>query len=296
MPTGIDKVRAIVNGLHKGFFEKYGYTVFDITADEEPEKNEITITGACLTKKQLTFLKKNLDKIEVPGKIKYSVNVLSDVESRTERELKRVSRGIVDVTSDYYGTKLSTQITPDDTFEIILRNSGKELILLNDSTLGWIDRSGGMLIDDVPDDIRTRTIAKGEIVSVNSVEPILDEADKFINKVKYLHGGKSGDGIDCSALVQVVFKRAYGLTLPRHTLDQMKCGARVTRESLRSGDLIFAKRSGTKIMHVGIVYISDRKRVIHSCLREKLVISEEIKSFFEHYSFAGARRIIKEKE
>ena len=168
------------------------------------------------------------------------------------------------------------------------------LIILDDMTIGWVDNndisSYKKVISQDLNDIKRPE--KDEVILIELLSPLFDEALEFIDKVKYLRGGKSANGIDCSALVQVLFKRAFNITMPRHTIDQMKCGVRVPKNEIQTGDLVFARLKGTNIMHVGIAFFGDKKKIVHSCLREKLVISEDIGVFFKHYSFAGARRIV----
>ena len=89
----------------------------------------------------------------------------------------------------------------------------------------------------------------------------------FINK-KYLWGGKSIDGIDCSALIQLFFKY-NGKFFPRDTRDQIKyCKKKIIR-TFAEGDIIFWKG------HVGLCL--DKKRFIHAYGPRKKVLIMPIK-------------------
>ena len=86
---------------------------------------------------------------------------------------------------------------------------------------------------------------------------------KFLN-VKYVWGGKTFNGIDCSALLQVFF--IYNnLFFPRDTKDQIKYTKKnLNNRKFKKGDIIFWKG------HVAICLNS--KKLIHAYGPEKRVI------------------------
>jgi cell wall-associated NlpC family hydrolase len=74
--------------------------------------------------------------------------------------------------------------------------------------------------------------------------------------VPYLWGGESYEGIDCSGFTQAVFRKAYGLELPRKASWQSEQGILVFRFALQEGDLVFFGPSASEVDHVGI-YMGD---------------------------------------
>lgn len=77
---------------------------------------------------------------------------------------------------------------------------------------------------------------------------IVAAAERF-RGLRYLWGGVSAWGFDCSGLVWDVF-RAHGMTVPRDTGPQSRAGRRVPAGGLRRGDLVFY---GSPATHVAIV-------------------------------------------
>lgn len=74
---------------------------------------------------------------------------------------------------------------------------------------------------------------------------------------KYRLGGSTKDGIDCSALMQILYVTQYGINLPRTAREQYDATQRVSRTDLKEGDLVFFNTSGG-VSHVGI-YLQNNK-------------------------------------
>ncbi|ADX68173.1 C40 family peptidase [Weeksella virosa] len=86
-------------------------------------------------------------------------------------------------------------------------------------------------------------------------------AKNYLN-VPYLWGGKSTYGIDCSGLVQQVYKLS-GVALPRDAYQQAEMGEVLNfLEEAEAGDLAFFDNADGKIIHVGIVL--EDKKIIHA--------------------------------
>lgn len=74
--------------------------------------------------------------------------------------------------------------------------------------------------------------------------------------VKYLYGGETKKGIDCSAFTLKLFYKVYNVKLPRTASEQYKLTSRIKKEELKDGDLVFFRTNYMSTWHVG-VYLTD---------------------------------------
>jgi gamma-D-glutamyl-L-lysine dipeptidyl-peptidase len=82
-------------------------------------------------------------------------------------------------------------------------------------------------------------------------DDVLAAAAQFLG-LRYLWGGTSCYGLDCSGLVHLTF-RAFGVLLPRDAHDQAAYVDPVPLDDVRPGDLYFFARPGEAVYHVGFV-------------------------------------------
>ncbi|HCO04125.1 MAG TPA: hypothetical protein DIT48_12335 [Actinobacteria bacterium] len=82
---------------------------------------------------------------------------------------------------------------------------------------------------------------------------VLDEARRFMG-VRYVWGGLSEHGVDCSGLVHLSFRR-LGIAVPRDAADQCDHTSTepIALDEVRPGDLYFFAREGRPVHHVGFV-------------------------------------------
>jgi cell wall-associated NlpC family hydrolase len=111
--------------------------------------------------------------------------------------------------------------------------------------------------------------------------------------VKYVFGGSDpAVGLDCSGLVQLVF-RQLGIALPRTAQQQFDATARVPREELQPGDLVFFARTYADphdwITHVGI-YVGGGMQ-INAPTEGQVVSIQPVFSGFWGAHYAGAGRV-----
>ena len=111
---------------------------------------------------------------------------------------------------------------------------------------------------------KNKWIKKTDIKKINHIEKNYLKILKLFLKIKYLWGGKTYKGIDCSAILQLLYyynNKFY----PRDTKDQIKYSIKnAKRRIFKKGDIIFWKG------HVAICINS--KKLIHAYGPEKKVL------------------------
>ena len=125
--------------------------------------------------------------------------------------------------------------------EIIIKNDTSEITIPTGSLLSSVKFLNYSYVDE------------GEYKS------LLETIKSFINS-PYLWGGKTKNGVDCSGLVQSIFK-TLNIILPRDSKEQSNFGVEI-KEGYKLGDLAFFGENANKISHVGILV--DNETVVHA--------------------------------
>ena len=116
---------------------------------------------------------------------------------------------------------------------------------------------------------KNKWIKKINIKKINHIEKDYLKVLKMFLKIKYLWGGKTYRGIDCSAILQLFFyynNKFY----PRDTKDQIKYSAKKNKSKVfKKGDIIFWKG------HVAVCI--NAQKLIHAYGPEKKVLIMNIK-------------------
>ena len=94
---------------------------------------------------------------------------------------------------------------------------------------------------------------------------LLETIKSFINS-PYLWGGKTKYGVDCSGLIQTIFK-TLNIILPRDAKEQSDFGVEI-KEAYKLGDLGFFGENLNRISHVGIFV--DNETVVHAYGRVRM--------------------------
>jgi probable lipoprotein NlpC len=315
-----DKINSIVENLRKLYQQEYGIAVFNI--DVKNFKSGVEIKGSALTENQRDHIINAFSEKKIKIR-KENLKILSDAHARNEIGWVVVKSPIADLKLRFVSGKIinqrilkrirCSQAFKGEILRVLYKNEDQLLVQQNDLTLGWVNRkdvvlkkkslyrkwmSGNFAIKGKAVFAKKFHIntppapLKRGIGTVESTNKITEEAEEYLG-AKYVLGGKSKKGIDCSGLVQVAYKNSLNIILPKHSWDQKKMGKKVKLEDVKTGDLMFLIKKENSHKHVGIVEKNKDINLIHASLEKKKVIKQSLEKVFESYDFVEIRRIVK---
>jgi cell wall-associated NlpC family hydrolase len=118
---------------------------------------------------------------------------------------------------------------------------------------------------------------------------VVSAANKLMG-TKYVYGGNTTKGFDCSGFIGYVYKKV-GVKLPRTSAAMYKTGKKVSKKNLKAGDLVFFNTSGKGVSHAGI-YIGKGK-FVHSSSSKGVSVAKINDPYYWGSKYIGAKRVAK---
>lgn len=140
--------------------------------------------------------------------------------------------------------------------EILLLERTGDWYKVNVGDIGYVNANYIKTANEIKSG--TTTEAPTTTTTITKGQQAVDIAKQYIG-VRYVYGGTTPNGFDCSGFVQYVYKH-MGVSINRVAADQAKNGIYVAKENLQPGDLVFFKKPGKVIHHVGM-YVGDGKYI-----------------------------------
>ena len=213
-----------------------------------------------------------------------------------------ISRDWVNISStrgtvNYHGLFIYDLPCHEDGHPIGSLHSGMSVTVVSrfDDWLGIIHEDGYVFVEAthiaIPHfvELQPSTINDNTAGSLGLADDIVNFAMRYLG-TRYVFGGKTPSGFDCSGLMVYVM-RNFDISLYRRSADMARNGVHVNRGDIQRADLLFfATMGGNRISHVGL-YIGGGQ-MIHSANVSTGVRISNIHSDYFRTRFVTARRVI----
>lgn len=179
------------------------------------------------------------------------------------------------------GTYFTTTalVAPQSQAQVTAESNGWVEVTLPEGDSGWVRR----------EELRGAPVTRAIGTTHATGEAIVREAMQYVG-TRYVWGGRSAGGLDCSGLVYIVFS-AFAPDLGRvSSYDYFQMGVPVEQAELRPGDLVFFTTYAPGASHVGI-YAGERK-FIHAASSTQQVAIATLDEPYYVARYIGARRIV----
>lgn len=167
-----------------------------------------------------------------------------------------------------------------------------KIIVSATNEIGYVKTANVKQITEAKVNNSSSKSGKAKSVSVSaggsaSGSALVAQASKYIG-TKYVYGGTSPSGFDCSGLVQYSLRK-LGVSISRSSSSQYGYGTSVSKANLQPGDLVFFSR-GSGISHVAIY--AGNGQVIHAPRAGKRVCYQSLASLSGSLKYVGAKRVL----
>ena len=172
--------------------------------------------------------------------------------------------------------------------EVLATVDADTIVTVNGLVGGWYDVTCKYGTEGY---IRSDFLDLTESSASSSGSAIVDTAKSYLG-VRYVYGGASPSGFDCSGFTMYVYQQ-YGYSLPHSATSQWQSGLGTQVWSigaLQPGDLVFfndpSRNAGKACSHAGI-YIGNGQFVHASSSRSQGVIISDLTSGYYYNYFVG---------
>ncbi|MBU4338905.1 C40 family peptidase [Patescibacteria group bacterium] len=297
--------------------EKYGAVIFDVKA--KSFNGVIVLDGVVLSEKQKNEVFLATKEIIKNSKVENKIKVLSDSKNKLEIGWGVITAEVADIWAklsdkkNIIGKTRASQALKGDFVRILARKGNWRLAQTCDLAIGWINKYQVSSIKYQVSDkkwIKGKRAKKNEILRIRLTKDVQKKFICFLKKYlnsRYLLGGMTERGIDCSGLAQKFYSDIFGILLPRHSGDQALCGEKIEPGAAHFGDLVFLRRRASKQAHIGVVIKKNQKSIpitrdknqnlgdflVLSAMRESGgVVIENLSEILKYYNLISIKRII----
>ncbi len=178
---------------------------------------------------------------------------------------------------------ISTSITPGEATKSKAQSEKAEADML---AMLMASRKEEPEIEDASSvQLKYSVLLKTEVESLPS-KTLLDNVDSWYG-VRYITGGNTKKGVDCSGFTVAVYSDVYGINLPRVSREQYRISRKISTTELEEGDLVFFITKGNGVSHVGI-YLGNNK-FIHATVHKGIMVNDLSESYYAKRYFGSGR-------
>lgn len=223
--------------------------------------------------------------IEVQAPVKQALNFEREINLKSTgsdvKQLQEALKGlgflVIDNTTDYFGTQTEEALKAFQSSQELIPDGIAGLRTIE--SINRVLAGRGIVLPEV-----SRSADRSRATNV------IETGKKYMG-VRYVFGGTSPKGFDCSGFTSYVFKQ-NGITLPRATTGQATAGTKVSKADLQAGDLVIFSNTYKKgPSHVGI-YIGSGQFIHASSTRSGGVIISDLNSSYYTNHFSYGRRVL----
>lgn len=233
-----------------------------------------------------TLLNESTESIDVisPIEVKLKKGDCSDDVKKAQEKLKEL--GYFSANS----TGLYGNITLTSVKNFQYANGLEVDGIIGKTTWDKLFSDNNIAVSEILNSTERNSISRGGNRESSAGQGIVAYAKEFVG-VRYVWGGNTQNGFDCSGYVKYVYKN-FGIELNRVAADQANQGTKISKANLLPGDLVFFDTDGGSnyINHVGI-YIGDGSFIQSSSGAGKVLISNLNEGFYAN-SYMTARRLL----
>lgn len=194
-------------------------------------------------------------------------------------------------------TKTDYKLNPGQTKVVTKGSNGSKIVTYSYEQRNGVEVAKKVLDEKIVEKPVDEVVAKGpskQTVNVASAtsrgsangSSLVERALSF-QGTKYVFGGTSTSGFDCSGFTKYIYSGS-GISLPRTSFDQFNSGSSVSKDNLQAGDLVFFSTYASGASHVGI-YIGNGK-FVHAANPGSGVKVSGVSDSFYGPRYLGARR------
>ncbi|MEM7159655.1 MAG: NlpC/P60 family protein [Myxococcota bacterium] len=254
---------AALSEVRRALEERYGWTHLDVTVEFQAPAQRVILHGEIAVDRIRARLVTAFGEV-LPG---WTIDVddLRLLEGSTWHALPPAPTQLMIARPGSPSNEVATELRfQDGPVQCLVEGKATSIVRCRDGTVGWLAGPLG----------RRVSAPRLSMPWREKPGPLVRGSQAWLD-VPYRLGGVTENGIDCSAFVQRLANDVLGVSLPRHSSDQLQVGPR-TGPGLEPGDLVFVWSSDESPCHVGV---GTGLAVVHASRSRECVVSDPLSVF-----------------